>query len=292
MGIIGRRKMATSLKVLICGDGAIGKTCLLDTICEKGAVDWDAPEYKPTAADNLQRNWSDADDKDWEISLWDTAGQEALANLRKNAYPGTEVLLIGFDMTKGVSLDNIQSWVDEVAEVEPNIGATILVGTKSDWYEDLLAGGKGSGADSQPLKTMEEMYETAVKIGAAAFVCTSAKNGYGLLEAAEEGPAVDCEPDTMSGQGELNYLDLQVLRLGKMLKAGTSIGSLESRKPAAPAPAPAPAKEEKAAPAPPKEEKAAPAPPKQAEPEKPKQAPAAPAKPAAKKEDGGCCTLL
>merc|ERR1711865_1309836 len=243
---------------------------------------------KPTAADNLQRTWEDADGNDWEISLWDTAGQEALVNLRQNAYPGTEVLLIGFDMTKGVSLDNIQSWVDEVAEVEPNIGATILIGTKSDYYEELLSSGNGS--DKQPLKTMEEMYETAVKIGAAAFVCTSAKNGYGLLEAAEEGPAVDCPPDTMSGQGDLNYLDLQVLRLGKMLKAGTSIGSLESRKPAAPAPAPAPAKEEKAAPAPPKQ--ATPDKLKQAEPEKPKQAPAAPARPAAKKEDGGCCSLL
>merc|ERR1712086_873916 len=125
MGIIGRRKMATSLKVLICGDGAIGKTCLLDTLCEKGCIDWDAPEYKPTAADNLQRNWCDADDNDWEVALWDTAGQEALVNLRRNAYPGTEILLIGFDMTKGVSLENIPTWVDEVAEAEENIGATI-----------------------------------------------------------------------------------------------------------------------------------------------------------------------
>jgi len=242
---------------------------------------------KPTAADNLLRTWSDGDGVDWEISLWDTAGQEALVNLRQNAYPGTEILLIGFDMTKGVSLENIQSWVDEVAEVEPNIGATILVGTKSDFYEDLLASGNGS--DNQPLKTMEEMYATAVKIGAAAFVCTSAKNGYGLLEAAEEGPAVDCDPDTMSGQGENNYLDIQIMRCGKAVKAGTNIATLESRKPA-PAPAPAPEKEKEAAPEPPKP--AAPAPPKPAEPKAPEPAKQAPAKPEAKKEDGGCCTLL
>merc|ERR1712153_228009 len=286
MGIIGRRKMATSLKVLICGDGAIGKTCLLDTLCEKGCIDWDAPEYKPTAADNLQRNWCDADDNDWEVALWDTAGQEALVNLRRNAYPGTEILLIGFDMTKGVSLENIPTWVDEVAETEENIGATILVGTKSDFYEDLLASGNGS--NNQPLKTMEEMYATAVKIGAAAFVCTSAKNGYGLLEAAEEGPAVDCEPDTMSGQGELNYLDLQVLRLGKLVKAGGSIAALESRAKAAPAPV----KEKEAVPEPPKPAPPKPAEPKPAEPKTPEPAKQAPAKPAAKKEEGGCCTLL
>jgi len=280
--------------VLICGDGAIGKTCLLDTLCEKGGIDWDAPEYKPTAADNLQRNWSDADDKEWEISLWDTAGQEALANLRKNAYPGTEVLLIGFDMTKGVSLENIPSWVDEVTETEPNIGATILIGTKSDYYEDLLDGGKGS--DDQPLKTMEEMYAMAVQIGAAAFVCTSALNGYGLLEMAENGPAVDCEPDTLSGQGENNYLDIQIMRCGKAVKDGSILAALESRAQAAPAPV-----VEEKKPEPHVQPKAAPEAPKAA-PEAPKQAPAAPKpeapkpkpepKPEAKKADGGCCTLL
>merc|ERR1711865_505810 len=235
-----RSQKMTDLKVLICGDGAIGKTCLLDTICEKDVIDWESPEYKPTAADNLSRQWSDEDGNDWQVNLWDTAGQEALVNLRRSAYPNTEVLLIGFDMTKGVSLDNIPSWVAEVAETEESIQAT-------------------------------------------AFVCTSAKNGYGLLKEAVDGAAVDAEGDTMSGQGE-QYLDLQILRCGKAVKNGDPIAALESRKPAPPAPAPAPA--------PAKEEKAAPAPPKQAEPEKPKQAPAAPAKPAAKKEDGGCCTLL
>merc|ERR1712021_72859 len=229
-----RSQKMPELKVLICGDGAIGKTCLLDTLCEKDVIDWDSPEYKPTAADNLSRTWCDADNNDWEVALWDTAGQEALVNLRRSAYPNTEVLLIGFDMTKGVSLENIPTWVAEVAETEENVGATILVGTKADWYDEIKESGKGS--DGQPLKTIEEMYAMAVEIGAAAFVCTSAKNGYGLLEAAEEGPAVDCEPDTMSGQGELNYLDLQVLRLGKLVKAGGSIAALESRAKAAPAP--------------------------------------------------------
>merc|ERR1712086_566001 len=289
MGIIGRRKMATSLKVLICGDGAIGKTCLLDTICEKGGIDWDAPEYKPTAADNLQKDWSDADGKEWEISLWDTAGQEALGNLRKNAYPGTEVLLIGFDMTKGVSLENIPSWVDEVTECEENIGATILVGTKSDYYEELKEGGKGS--DQQPLKTMEEMYAMAVQVGAHAFVCTSALNGYGLLEDADEGPAVGCEPDTLSGQGENNYLDIQIMRCGGAVKDGLCIPALESRAPA-PAPAPAPVKGKEAVPEPPKPAPPKPAEPKPAEPKTPEPAKQAPAKPAAKKEEGGCCTLL
>merc|ERR1712160_166898 len=149
----------------------------------------------------------------------------------------------------------IPTWVAEVAETEENVGATILVGTKSDYYEELLESGKGS--DHQPLKTMEEMYAMAVEVGAAAFVCTSAKNGYGLLQEAEEGAAVGAEGDTMSGQGE-QYLDLHVLRCGKAVKNGDSIAALESRAKAAPAPAPAPVVEEKKPKAAPEAPKAAP----------------------------------
>merc|ERR1712166_1316299 len=119
----------------------------------------------------------------------------------------------------------------------------------------------------------------AVEVGAAAFVCTSAKNGYGLLQEAEEGAAVGAEGDTMSGQGE-QYLDLHVLRCGKAVKNGDSIAALESRAKAAPAPAPVVE--------PPKEApKAAPEAPKPAAPK----SEAAKPKPEAKKEDG-CCTLL
>ena len=136
-----------------------------------------------------------------------------------------------YDMTKGVSLENLPSWLEEVSDCEPNVGAIIVVGTKSDFYEELKAGGKGS--DGQPLKTMEEMYAMAVQIGAHGFVCTSAKNGYGLLEDAEEGPAAvdgQGDADTMSGQGDEGvYLDMEILRCGKAVNAGDSIPVLEQR---------------------------------------------------------------
>merc|ERR1711865_831740 len=106
----------------------------------------------------------------------------------------------------------------------------------------------------------------AVEVGAAAFVCTSAKNGYGLLECAEKGAAKDAEGDTMSGQGE-QYLDLHVLRCGKAVKDGGSIPALESRAKAAPAPV-----VEEKKPEPHVQPKAAPEAPKAA-PEAPKQAP-------------------
>jgi len=256
------------------------QTCLLDTICEKDAINWEEPEYKPTAADNLLRDWVDEDNNDWNVSLWDTAGQEALVHLRKPAYPGTQVLLIGFDMTKGVSLENVPTWVEEVSEEEPNVGSIILIGTKCDYFEDLQASGEGS--DGKPLKTMKEMKAMAVEIKANAFVCTSAKSGYGLLADACEGPAVDAEPDTMSGYDE-QYLDRQIMKLAVMIRDGATIPVLTGE----PKPVPKPPTPKPPTPKPPAPKPPTPKPPTKpvvSEPTKPEPKPTT-------KEDG-CCTLL
>ena len=148
----------------------------------------------------IQREWCDEDANDWEVAFWDTPGQEALRELRYCSYPGTQILLIGFDMTKGLSLENVPFWNEEAHENEPNIGAIIVVGTKSDLYDELRDNGKGS--DGQPLKKIDQMHAMASEIGAHAFICTSAKTGYGTTADADEGPAVGADPDTMSGQGE------------------------------------------------------------------------------------------
>ena len=164
--------------------------------------------------DRLSGIWCDEDGEDWEVNFWETSGKSPF-QLRYSAYPGTCVLLIGFDMTKGLSLENVPFWYEEAHEIEPNIGAIIVVGTKSDLYEELRDSGKGS--DGQPLKTIDQMYAIAQEVGAHAVICTSAKTGYGTLADAEEGPAVDADPDTLSGQGE-QYLGATSYETSLILK--------------------------------------------------------------------------
>ena len=174
---------------------------------------------KPTAADKLQRIWCDEDGDNWDVALWSTAGQEALRGLRQAAYPGTEILLLAFDMTRAVSLVNLPAWAEEVRDDEPNV-AIIVVGTKSDEYDEFWHS-TGKGSDGQPLKTIEQMYATAVEVRAQAFICTSATTGYGTLQAAEEGPAVGCKPDTMSFVDWYEqYLDCLIMKFGRMIKEG------------------------------------------------------------------------
>merc|ERR1711865_832418 len=106
--------MASNGKVIIVGDGAIGKTFLLTSLLadpNTAPIDWENPAYVPTAAKNNSVEWEYQDPEgsteDFLLEVWDTAGQEALKSLRLMAYPDTDIFMIGYDMTREVTLENI-----------------------------------------------------------------------------------------------------------------------------------------------------------------------------------------
>ena len=61
--------MSKSLKIVIVGDGAVGKTCLLFTMATKSFP----REYVPTVFDN-QSILMDYAGEMYSLGLWDTAG--------------------------------------------------------------------------------------------------------------------------------------------------------------------------------------------------------------------------
>jgi len=161
-------------KMVIVGDGAIGKSCLLDTLMGIDEVDWDAPEYKPTAAMNFSVDW-DWNDQGWAVELWDTAGQEALRTLRLTAYDSCNVFVIGYDMCRKTSLENVPDWVEEIHDTYDQEFGIILVGTKYDmWLERVEEG-------HEDVVTEEEVASMAQEIDAVRSIFTSAKDGHGLV---------------------------------------------------------------------------------------------------------------
>lgn len=89
-----------------------------------------------TAGENNDVTWDIEGVGECRIEIWDTGGQEALESLRKAAYPGTQVLLMAFDMCNSVTLENVADWHHEFREACDDRPCIILVGTKYDWLKD------------------------------------------------------------------------------------------------------------------------------------------------------------
>lgn len=79
-----------ALKITTVGDGMVGKTCLLITYTQNEFPH----EYVPTVFDNHACNIT-LDEKEYNLTLWDTAGQEDYERLRPLSYPNVSIIASG-----------------------------------------------------------------------------------------------------------------------------------------------------------------------------------------------------
>jgi small GTP-binding protein len=197
-------------KMVVVGDGAVGKTSLLITYTSNQFP----RDYVPTVFDNYSANVR-VKDEVISLAFWDTAGQEDYDRLRPLSYPCTDVFLVTFSVAAPTSFANVKSkWVPEIKHHCPQ-ALVVLCGLKIDLRSDAATRDKLQ-QKGQSFVTEEQGRQLAKEIGAMQYYEVSSLTNVGIA-AAFDGILRDWSVDRLEG------------RRSSARSGGFSFGSLFSR---------------------------------------------------------------
>ena len=121
------------LKILTAGEGGVGKTTLLHRYVE-GKF---SAETKMTIGVEFFLKEMEVDGKHCTLQLWDFGGQERFRFLLESYVLGAKGALLMFDLTRPMTLENLQQWVNIVRKSDDTL-PVIFIGTKLDLGNDIM----------------------------------------------------------------------------------------------------------------------------------------------------------
>lgn len=177
-----------SIKCVVVGDGAVGKTSMLISY----TTDSFPGEYIPTVFDNYAANMV-VGGEPMQINLWDTAGQEDYDRLRPLSYPMTDVFLMVFSVVNPASFENVKAkWFPEVSHHCPGT-PILLIGNKTDLREDKDMVAMLRSKDKHPVAYPQGL-KLAKEVGAVKYLECSAFTQKGLKKVFDEAIRATMEP--------------------------------------------------------------------------------------------------
>ncbi|KAH9180233.1 P-loop containing nucleoside triphosphate hydrolase protein [Lactarius sanguifluus] len=200
-----------TIKCVVVGDGAVGKTCLLISYTTNKFPS----EYVPTVFDNYAVTVMIGDDP-YTLGLFDTAGQEDYDRLRPLSYPQTDVFLVCFSVTSPASFENVkEKWFPEVHHHCPGVPC-LIVGTQVDLRDDPQVMEKLQRQKQRPVAP-EQGERLARELGAVKYVECSALTQKGLKNVFDEAIVAALEPPVVKKKTKcsrcLRLDSLELIRL-------------------------------------------------------------------------------
>ncbi|GAB2225874.1 hypothetical protein Droror1_Dr00021644 [Drosera rotundifolia] len=119
-------------KLLLIGDSAVGKSCLLLRFADDSYVD----SYISTIGVDFKIRTIELDGKTIKLQIWDTAGQERFRTITSSYYRGAHGIIIVYDVTEMDSFNNVKQWLNEIDRYANESVCKLLVGNKSDLVDD------------------------------------------------------------------------------------------------------------------------------------------------------------
>eukprot|EP00041_Stephanoeca_diplocostata_P006507 m.87416 g.87416 ORF g.87416 m.87416 type:complete len:193 (-) comp16402_c0_seq1:456-1034(-) len=184
-----------TIKCVVVGDGAVGKTCLLISYTTNKFPS----EYVPTVFDNYAVTVMIGGEP-YTLGLFDTAGQEDYDRLRPLSYPQTDVFLVCFSVVAPASFENVkEKWQPEILH-HCQKTPWLLVGTQNDLRNDQATTDKLAKAQQKPV-SVEDAEALAKNLKAVKYVECSALTQKGLKDVFDEAILAALEPPVSNAKG-------------------------------------------------------------------------------------------
>ncbi|XP_062087637.1 ras-related protein RIC1-like [Humulus lupulus] len=115
-------------KLLLIGDSAVGKSCLLLRFADDSYVE----TYISTIGVDFKIRTVEQDEKTIKLQIWDTAGQERFRTITNSYYRGAHGIIVVYDVTDEESFKHVKGWLQEIDKYTKGNVTKLLVGNKCD----------------------------------------------------------------------------------------------------------------------------------------------------------------
>ena len=153
------------IKIALIGNSGVGKTC----ISQRYTKDEFYTKVDCTVGASYFQKFIEIDGKEYQLDIWDTAGQEKYRSMGKMFYKNAYIILFVYDITSIMTFQELKEvWYKELKNSGEKHTVMAVVGNKNDLYVE------------EQVKE-DEARKWANEIGAI-FGLVSAKTGDGIKE--------------------------------------------------------------------------------------------------------------
>lgn len=164
-----------SIKVVLTGDGSVGKTALRQRYMGRGFKS----QYMMTiGADFAIKDVETHSGKQVvqliKCQIWDLAGQAGFKNVRALYYTGSHGALVVYDCTRVNSFESVYNWMQEIQKNAGSKIPVVLIANKIDLRNHADNALSTNEGQKMAQKLSEEFYNNKIIIP---YIETSAKTG-------------------------------------------------------------------------------------------------------------------
>ena len=145
-------------KILLLGDCAVGKSCLLLRYCENS---FQESHLATIGLDFRLKTITLENNRKIRIQIWDTAGEDRFRSITRNYYKGAHGIVLIYDVTDQQSFQHIKDWVDKIKEESKEGVIIYLVGNKIDLIDKRIITNADGNKLAEEIKI--KYYETSAK---------------------------------------------------------------------------------------------------------------------------------